>query len=722
MTGKATATRGNLPAELTSFIGRRRQLQDVKSALTGARLVTLVGPGGVGKTRLALRSATDLSRGIADGAWLVELEGLRDAELVTKAVMTSLGLRDESSRWPVSRLIDYVASKRLLLVLDNCEHLIDACAVLSDAILREAPGLRILATSRQPLGVAGETVIQVGPLSVPEDEGQLAPERIAQSEAIALLVERAREAGAAFEVTAGNQAAVVELARRLDGIPLAIELASVRLRTLGLDQLVERLNDRFHLLVGGSRTAPLRHQTLEATIAWSHDLLGPDERALLRCLSVFAGSFSLEAAETVGQASAVSKADVIDVLTNLVERSFVIREGTSGRARYRLHETMREFALLRLLEADAEEAAARNAHLAYFAGLCRFTEVDVAHPDVASRLAWLVELDLEADNIRAALRNCLADPDGADLGLTMAAGLGQYWRNRAVTEGAHWIDALLARHGSDDAIRSEALFVKIDLAVVKGDHAAGLDAAAEAGAIARRLNADALLVRILANQAALQVLGGDLSAARATSADATALAARLGDDMSFITAAQSDAFIAFLDGDFVRMRDVGLAAASRCRRSNEVFILPVHLTSAGMAALMLGEFAVAEAALVDALQASIVIDDRPGLVLRMEMLASSAAMAGRAQRAAELLGACEMLRGRIGAELSPFTRPLVEKAQEQAQAALGEARFKKAFDAGAHLDRDGAVGLAIGHEAGSRSGPDARQNRSTARQTRTRGR
>ncbi len=705
MTGKAAATRGNLPAELTTFIGRRRQLQDVKSALTAARLVTLVGPGGVGKTRLALRSATDLSRGIADGAWLVELEGLRDAELVTKTVMTSLGLRDESSRWPVSRLIDYVASKRLLLVLDNCEHLIDACAVLSDAILREAPGLRILATSRQPLGVAGETVIQVGPLSVPEDEGQLAPDWIAQWEAIALLVERAREAGAAFEVTAGNRAAVVELARRLDGIPLAIELASVRLRTLGLDQLVERLNDRLHLLVGGSRTAPLRHQTLEATIAWSHDLLGPDERALLRCLSVFAGSFSLEAAETVGQASAVSKADVIDVLTNLVERSFVIREGTSGRARYRLHETMREFALLRLLEADAGEAAARNAHLAYFAGLCRFNEVDVGHPDVASRLAWLVELDLEADNIRAALRNCLADPDGADLGLTMAVGLGQYWRNRAVTEGAHWIDALLARHGSDDAIRSEALFVKIDLAVVNGDHAAGLDAAAEAGAIARRLNADALLVRILANQAALQVLGGDLSAARATSADATALAAHLADDMSFITAAQSDAFIAFLDGDFVRMRDVGLAAASRCRRSNEVFILPVHLTSAGMAALMLGEFAVAETALVDALQASIVIDDRPGLVLRMEMLASSAAMAGRAQRAAELLGACEMLRGRIGAVLSPFTRPLIETAQEQAQAALGEARFRKAFDAGAHLDRDGAVGLAIGMKVGREPAP-----------------
>ena len=192
----------------------------------------------------------------------------------------------------------------MLLVLDNCEHLLDACAVLADAVLREAPSLRILATSRQPLGVAGETVVQVGPLSVPDDDGRMAPDRIAQSEAVALLVERAREAGAAFEVTPDNQAAVVELARRLDGIPLAIELAAVRLRTLGLDQIVERLERPFPSARWGSKTAPPRHQTLEATIAWSHDLLGQDDRAVLRRLSVFAGSFSLEAAEQVGQAGA----------------------------------------------------------------------------------------------------------------------------------------------------------------------------------------------------------------------------------------------------------------------------------------------------------------------------------------------------------------------------------------------------------------------------------
>ena len=695
MTGGATATRGNVPAELTSFIGRRQQLQEIKAALTGARMVTLVGPGGVGKTRLALRSAIDLRRGIADGVWLVELAGLRDPELVTKAVMTSLGLRDESSRWPVSRLIEYVAAKRLLLVLDNCEHLIDACALLADALLREAPLLRILATSRQPLGVAGETVVQVGPLSVPDADARLAPDRIGQSEAVALLVERAREAGAAFEVTADNRAAVVELARRLDGIPLAIELAAVRLRTLGLDQLVERLNDRFHLLVGGLRTAPPRHQTLEATIAWSHDLLEQDARAVLRRLAVFAGSYSLEAAEKVGHAGAATPTDVMDVLASLVERSFVIREGTSGRARYRLHETMREFALLRLREAD-EEAVARSAHLSFFAGLCRFTEFDTAGVDPASQLASLDELEVEADNIRVALRHCLADPDGVDVGLTMAAGLGQYWRYRAVTEGAYWIDALLDRRGGDDAIRSRALFVKISLAVVQGDHATGLEAAAEASAMARRLQDDPLLVRILANQAALQVLAGDLPAARATSADASALAARLGDDMSFIAAAQSEAFIASMDGDFVRMRDVGLAAASLCRQRDELFMLSTHLTSAGMGALMLGQHAAAEAALIDALHASLVIDDRPGLVMRMEILASSAAMAGRAQRAAELLGAAEMLRLRIGAQMSPFTSPLVEKAQEQARSTLGEARYNKAFEAGVHLDREGAVELATG--------------------------
>jgi predicted ATPase/DNA-binding CsgD family transcriptional regulator len=686
MAGRATATKGNLPAELTSFIGRRRQLQEVKAALSAARLVTLVGPGGVGKTRLALRVATELQRSVQDGVWLVELAGLRDAELVSKTVMTSVGLGDESGGWPMSRLIDYTAAKRMVLVLDNCEHLVDACAVLADALLREAPQLRILATSRQPLGISGETVVHVAPLSLPDGDGPTTPERIAQSEAISLLVERAGEAGGTLQLTPDNQDAIVELARRLDGIPLAIELAAVRMRSLGLDQVVERLDDRFRLLVGGSRVAPRRQQTLEATIAWSHDLLGSEEQAVLRRLSVFAGTFSLEAAEHVCNGGTVAPAGVIDALTALVDRSFVSCEGTSGTARYRLHESMREFARLQLADAG-EEGLARHAHRSFFADMCR--------ADDGSQVEALNVLDLEADNVRSALGRCLVDPDGADVGLAMVAGLGRYWSNRALSEGVHWSETLLQQRGGDDALRGRALYVRGELAVTQGDHTAGLEAVREAGAIARRVRDHGLLVRILAIQAALQVIAGDLPAAHASSAEAQALADSLGDDMSLIAAAQSEAFLASMDGDFVRMRDVGLEAAARCKQCNELHMLSTHLTSAGMGALMLGEHAAAETSLNEALRATLVVDDRPGLVLRVELLACNAAMAGEGQRSATLLGAAEMLRRTGGYRISPFTRPHLERASELAKDRLGEGDFSAAFEAGSHLDREAAVAVAL---------------------------
>lgn len=695
MGGRARAKSGNLPAEQTTFVGRRRQLQNVKAGLSASRLVTLVGPGGVGKTRLALQMARDLQRAVPDGIWFVELAALGDAELVPKTVMTAVGLRDESGRWPMSRLIDHVDSKRMVLLLDNCEHLLDACAVLADALLREAGELRILATSRQPLGIAGERVVHVPPLSLPDPTAAMTPETISHSEAVALLLERAGEAGAALDLTTGNQAAVVELTRQLDGIPLAIELAAVRLRSLGLEEVVERLSDRFHLLVGGSRTAPARHQTLEATIAWSHDLLGPEEQAVLRRLSVFSGTFSLEAAEQVCAAGAISSAGVMERLSALVDRSFVSFEGSSRGGRYRLHETMREFALLRLIEAD-EESSARHAHLAFFADTCRRSDFDGHDADDETKLESLQILDLEADNIRAALRYCIADPDAADLGLAMAAGLGRYWANRALTEGVHWIDLILERRGTDDAARGRALFVKSYLAVTGGDHAAGLESVGEAAAIARRLKDEVLLVRILAIQAALQVMGGDLPSAHASSSEAQALAAVLGDDIALIAAAQSEGLIAAQDGDFVRMRDIGLAAAERCRRVHEIYMLSTHLTSAGVGSMMLGDHPAAESSLIGALQATLVIDDRPGLVLRLPALAANAAMAGQGERAARLLGATEMLRREGGYQVSPFIRPLVEQAETLARTQLGDERYRRAFEENAQLDHDAAVALALG--------------------------
>jgi DNA-binding CsgD family transcriptional regulator len=278
----------------------------------------------------------------------------------------------------------------------------------------------------------------------------------------------------------------------------------------------------------------------------------------------------------------------------------------------------------------------------------------------------------------------------------MAAGLGQYWRTRAVSEGALWLPALLARPGGDDAMRCRALFASIGLAATQGDHRAGLEAAAAAGPLARRLGAVALLVGILAIQAALEVLAGDLASARTTAAEATALATRLGDDMSFIAAAQSEAFIAFFDGDFTRMRDLGRAAAARCEAQGELFTRSTHLTSVGMGSLMLGDHAAAEAALRDALRATLAVDDRHGIVMRLQLLATGAAAAGNAERAARLLGAAEALRRQIAAPPSPFTSALVATAREQAQSGLGQDRYDRLVEEGAGLDRDGAVALALG--------------------------
>ena len=679
--------------ELSSFVGRRLQIQQIKTRLAASRMVTLVGPGGVGKTRLALRTAADLERGVPDGVCFVELGGFTDASLVPKAVMTAVGLRDESGLWPVSRLIDHISAKRLLLVLDNCEHLLDACAVLTDSMLREAPELRVLATSRQPLSVSGEHVVHVEPLTVPALRAPLVLARTAQAEAVALLVERANEAGADLVLTQANVGDVVELVRRLDGIPLAIELAAVRLRTLSPGQLTERLNDRFKLLTGGSKAAPARHQTLVATIAWSHDLLGSDEKTVLRRLAVFPASFMLEAAERVCGGDPVT-IDVLGALGALVDRSFVQVERPGGDARYRLHETTREFALIQLRAAE-EESLTRHAHLAFFAEVCGRADSDGRVADDERTLANLEALDVEADNIRAALRYCLADPGGVETGLEMAAGLGRFWTNRALSEGVHWIEALLERDGGEVGARARALFVRSYLAVAQGDQTAGLQAAAEAVELTRGAE-DVLRVRILATHAALQVLHGDIPQARRWSDQASTLAGRLDDDIAYAAAAQSEALLALLDGDFVRMRDVGRAAAERCRGVHEIYMLSTHLTSAGVGSMMLGDHAAAEASLLEALRATLTIDDRPGLVMRLQALAANAAMAGQVDHAARLLGATDMLRAEGGYELSPFIRPMVEHAGTLAAAGLGREWYDRERDFGAHLDHQGAVRLALG--------------------------
>jgi predicted ATPase len=290
---------GNLPVDVTSFVGRRRELAEAKALLSTSRLLTFTGMGGVGKTRLALRLAADLRRGFVGGVWLVELAGLLDAGLVGQTVSATLGVDDRTAGWSLTTLSSFLKKRQMLLVLDNCEHLLDACAVMADALLRACPELRILATSRQPLGIAGEQTLAVPPLSVPGADRRPSPEGLTQYGAVSLFVDRATAVRPGFTIDARNQLAVADICRRLDGIPLAIELAVGRLRSLSADQLLERLDDRYALLTGGSRAALPRQQTLRALIDWSFDLCAPAEQLLWARLSVFSDGFDLDAAEQV---------------------------------------------------------------------------------------------------------------------------------------------------------------------------------------------------------------------------------------------------------------------------------------------------------------------------------------------------------------------------------------------------------------------------------------
>ena len=331
---------GNLPAELTSFVGRRGEVAEVRRLLAGSRLVTLTGVGGVGKTRLALRAAAELARAFPGGVWLVRLDQLRDEALVAQAVAGALGLQDRAGYSPEAALAEYLAGRQLLLVLDNCEHLVDAVAKLADLLLRAAAGLRVLATSREALIIDGEMVLPVPPLPVPEAGQPLTAAGLGVFPAVRLFAERAAQVVPGFAVTEANMAAVAGICRRLEGLPLALELAAAQTRVLSPEQIDERLGDRLGLLTRGGRARPARQQTLRASIEWSHELCSPAERLLWARLSVFAGGFELDAAEGICADDRLAAGRVLDLLAALAGKSVLTAEHREGVARYRLPETL----------------------------------------------------------------------------------------------------------------------------------------------------------------------------------------------------------------------------------------------------------------------------------------------------------------------------------------------------------------------------------------------
>ncbi len=681
---------GNLPAEATSFIGRRRELAELRQKLTTARLVSLVGPGGVGKTRLAIRIGTDLRRGFRDGTWLVELAEVRDPALIGNATLASLDLRDQAATEPRALLLSYLRDKELLLVVDNCEHLLEAAALLVTDILRAAPGVRVIATSREPLSVPGEHVLPIPPLELPRAQADESLDQLRQNESVELFTERASAASGRFELTASNRAAVVDLCRRLDGLPLAIELAAVRTRVLSVEQILDRLADRFGLLTGGSRAALPRHQTLRTTIEWSYDLLGSDERTLMRRLCVFAGRFTLEDVESVCTSDGVPAAHVLDVLSSLVDKSLVMKQDAPGLACYRLHETMREFARLELREAGEEELV-EEAFVDYYVSRCPRPAVRARH----GLVEWLGWIDLEIDNIRSVLRRCLVHGD-ISRGMDLAASLRLYWATRATTEGVRWLDELLATGGGDPEPQARAQYLRGFMAVLLVDPTAATPALERAAAADRAAGRLRPLATSLSMASIAANMAGDRASAVRLLDEAKAVTAGVDDVTAALTLLLARSFDGFFEGNLEAASSASSEGVRLSREVEDLYTLKVWLLNLGTVALIAGELAASKPLLAEALRIAQQIDDRVQLAYLVDALGCHAAGSGQARLAAQLLGAADTVRTGTGASVMPFLAPLMGQARASAIAALGASRFEAEFRAGSRLSRDAAVRLALG--------------------------
>jgi predicted ATPase/DNA-binding CsgD family transcriptional regulator len=678
---------GNLPAEATSFVGRRRKLTEVRKRLAGARLVSLVGPGGVGKSRLALRAATDLARGFADGAWLVEVAEVRDPALVSNAVMTALDLRDQAATEPLPLLLAFLKDRELLLVLDNCEHLLEAVAQLVTYVIGAGAGVRVIATSREPLSISGEHVVPVPPLELPTAGRDEPLHQLRQNEAVTLFVERAAAASGQFELTESNQAAVTDVCRRLDGLPLAIELAAVRTRVLSIEQILERLTDRFGLLTGGSRAALPRQQTLRTTIDWSYDLLSEHEQTLFRALCVFAGRFTLEDIEAVcGPGS-------LDRLSSLVDRSLAIKEDAQGAACYRLHETIREYAALRMRKAgeeeDLEERCLEHYHVK---SLGSGLEARYRLPD------WLEWMDLEIDNFRAVLRRCVEREDFAR-GLDIATSVGWYWITRATTEGVWWLDQFLAAGQGNPVSLAWAHFMRGFLAVLQSDASAARDPLARAASAARELEMPSLLVQALTLQSITASMEGDPESAARWQEEAAAVASGMDDEPAEISVLQAKCLNGLFLGEAAAVRVAAAEGVRLAREWKDSYALGMMLMNEGYASLVMEDTDGARRLFAESIGIAHRIDDRIAQYALLDALGYQAARAGQARVGAQLLGAADSVRKSAGARLIGFLPAMLGEAEQTMVAALGKARFEAEFEAGTRMSRDEAIGLALGAPA-----------------------
>jgi len=691
---RASTSKHNLPSPLTSFVGREQEIAQLVELVKANRLMTLTGAGGAGKTRLAIEVASRLTDAFADGVWLVELAALSDPRLVPQAVAQALKVKEQPTRPLMETLSEDLASRKLLLLLDNVEHLLEACGRLVEEMVRRSPAVTVLVTGRERLGIAGELTYPVPSLTVPGESDDVVPDTLLAYEGVRLFVDRARLVRPHFSITAENAAALALICGRLDGIPLAMELAAPRLRSMSVEELSQRLDQRFALLTGGSRTALPRQRTLRSTIDWSYDLLREPEKLLLQRLTVFAGGWTLAAAEGVCPGEGIEQRDVLDLLTSLADKSLVVPEQGDAQTRYRLLETVRQYARDRLEDTGAS-AAARARHRDYFLGLA-----EEAAPKLrgAEQITWLRRLEEEHDNLRAALEWSLLET-GSRGGLRLCGALQRFWWTRGhLSEGRQWCTRVLGNAGAEDRTgeRAHALNAAGTLATYQGDYPAARALHEEGLAISRELGNRSGIAASLGNLGNVAVNQGDYPAARALHEESLAIRRKLGDRFGIAVRLNNLGNVALAQGDYaaaMALHEEGLAIR---RELGDRSGIATSLSNLGIVVLNQGDYPAARALLEESLAIRRELGDRAGIPYSLDGLAAVDASRRSSLRAAQIWGATEQSRTELGAPLTPNERSRHDQFVAAARIALGDdAAFDRAWKEGRGLTLDQAIELAL---------------------------
>jgi non-specific serine/threonine protein kinase len=739
----------NLPSPLTSFVGRDRELRDVRRLVGGHRLVTLVGPAGCGKTRLALEAAPGLVNEYPDGVWLVELAPLLDPKRLAPAVAAVLGIGEEDDRPLEKVLTDVLQARRLLLVLDNCDHLAAACAAFVQGLLQVCPSVTVLATSREALRVPGERVFSVPPLALPPEGAS--PTAMLGAESVRLFADRARAVLPEFVLTPDHATVVAELCRRLDGIPLAIELAASRIKVLSPQQILGRLDDRFRLLTSGSPTAQPRHRTLHAAIDWSHHLLSEPEEILFRRLGVFAGTFTLAAVEAICTGGGVEPADAVDLLTRLVDKSLVGAVQSGDVVRYRLLESIRHYAIDKLREAG-EMDELRGRHRDWYQ---RTAGVPWARDAHHARREWLDEVEAERENLTAALSWSIQGHEAAQA-LSLAAGLTPFWRARGyLSEGRRWLaESLRIANGVDDDLRAAALTAAGLLANTQCDPRTGQPLLQEARELFEGTGNKAGLAEVLLNLGAgtsgigengrarayleqslvlyrelnkprlvakvLNVLGmtafrvGEYREAARCLEESRALWRQVGDHSGGAAALNNLALVTMLEGDYARAKPLFEECLAWGQSEGNLQITATSHANLGCVELNLGNRRAAVEHLLESLSRFTDLGVRDAIAECLEGLAAVAVSGGEAEPAARLLGAAESLRQAAGIPVDSKDSTFQMDARSSARASLGDAAYARGLTAGRAWTLDEAVAYATSLPAVSARLPNGARARGTA--------